>query len=70
LPDWLVAGDVAAGRLKILLRKCATPPMTISAIHRTELRSVPRVRAFIDHMIKAYEREGAEQRHPGRGATD
>lgn len=57
LPDWLVAEDVAAGRLKILLRGFSTRPTVVSAVHRTELRTSPRVKAFVDFFIKIYQRE-------------
>lgn len=61
LPDWLVAADVAAGRLKILLQGFASTPTVVSAVHRTELRGTPRVRAFIEHLAREYEREAAAQ---------
>jgi DNA-binding transcriptional LysR family regulator len=64
LPDWLVADDVAAGRLKLLLRGFATPPTTVSAVHRTELRGAPRVKALIDHLVQAFEREAAARQSP------
>lgn len=59
LPDWLVASDVAVGRLKIVLREFASVPTVVTAVHRTELRGAPRVRAFIDHLVREYEREAA-----------
>lgn len=59
LPDWLVASDVAVGRLKIVLHEFASTPTVVSAVHRTEQRGVPRVRAFIDHLVREYEREAA-----------
>lgn len=59
LPDWLVAADIAAGRLKILLQGFTSTPTVISAVHRTELRGTPRVRAFIEHLAREYEREAA-----------
>lgn len=62
LPDWLVAADVAAGRLKILLREFASAPTVVSAVHRTELRGTARVRAFIDHLTREYQREATAQR--------
>lgn len=61
LPDWLVAADVDAGRLKIVLRGFETRPTVVSAVHRTELRGVQRVRAFIDHLAHVYEREAARR---------
>lgn len=62
LPDWLVAADVTAGRLKLLLRGFASTPTVVSAVHRTELRKAPRVKAFIEHLAREYEREEAAKR--------
>ena len=62
LPDWLVAPDVAAGRLKIVLSSYHTAPTVVSAVYRTELRGVRRVKAFIDHLAEAYAREAAVPR--------
>jgi DNA-binding transcriptional LysR family regulator len=50
LPEWLVAGDVAEGRLQALLPGWGTPPQTLSAVHRMELRGAARVRAFLEHL--------------------
>lgn len=50
LPEWLVADDLAAGRLRRVLAAWSSVPITIWAIHRTELRGTPRVRAFLDAM--------------------
>lgn len=61
LPDWLVAADVAAERLKILLGAYTTRPTQVSAISRTELRGVPRIKTFIEHLLMVYERETAEK---------
>ena len=61
LPDWLVAADVAAGRLQLLLQGFTSKPTVVSAVHRTELRGTPRVRAFIEHLAREYEREAAAQ---------
>jgi DNA-binding transcriptional LysR family regulator len=48
LPDWLVAEDIARGRLRRVLPEWASAPVTAWAVYRAELRGVPRVRAFID----------------------
>jgi DNA-binding transcriptional LysR family regulator len=48
LPDWLVEADLAAGRLQRVLPGWASPAHTAWAIHRTELRGAPRLRAFLD----------------------
>jgi DNA-binding transcriptional LysR family regulator len=47
VPDWLVAKDVAAGGLRVLLTDYHTPPVVISAVYRRELRNAARVRAFL-----------------------
>jgi DNA-binding transcriptional LysR family regulator len=50
LPTWLVAREVEDGTLRTLSLDGFEPePHRIYAIHRTELSSVPRVRAFVDH---------------------
>lgn len=51
LPDWLVADDLASGRLRRVLPDWSAPPITAWAVHRTELRNAPRVRAFLDAML-------------------
>lgn len=56
LPDWLVAADVAAGRLKVLLPGFASMPTVISAVYRTEHRGMSRVKAFVEHLARQYER--------------
>ncbi len=66
LPDWLVAADVAAERLKILLGAYRNRPTQVSAVHRTEMRGVPRIKAFVEHLLKVYERENAEKPHSVR----
>ncbi len=50
LPDWLVADDLAVGRLRHVLPDWASAPLTAWAIYRTELRGSPRLRAFLDAM--------------------
>jgi DNA-binding transcriptional LysR family regulator len=62
LPDWLVAEDLAAGRLKALLPGWETPPQSVFALHRAELRGAPRVRAFVEHLREAWARDAAGAR--------
>ena len=50
LPDWLVAADVEAGRLRRVLPGWRSPPLTAWAIHRAELRGSANVRAFLATM--------------------
>lgn len=54
LPDWLVRDDVDAGRLRRVLGEHASPPVSLWALHRVELRDAPRVRAFLDHVANAF----------------
>ena len=56
LPDWLVREDIAERRLVRVLPDHATPLVGIWALHRIELRDAPRVRAFLDHVTRAFSR--------------
>jgi DNA-binding transcriptional LysR family regulator len=48
LPEWLVADAVARGRLRRVLPGWSSPSITAWAVHRTELRGAPRLRAFLE----------------------
>jgi DNA-binding transcriptional LysR family regulator len=48
VPEWLVASDLAEGRLRRILTTCTSRPITAWALYRSELRRSARVRAFID----------------------
>ncbi len=48
LPDWLVDDAVRAGRLRVILRGWRAAPVTVSALHRAELRGAARVRTFVE----------------------
>jgi DNA-binding transcriptional LysR family regulator len=48
LPEWLVAGDLAEGRLQRLLPTYTSAPIAVWALYRAELRSSPRMRAFLE----------------------
>lgn len=50
LPDWLVASDIGAGRLRRVLPEWSSRPIMAWAVYRVELRGSPRVRAFLDVM--------------------
>jgi DNA-binding transcriptional LysR family regulator len=54
LPDWLVAGDVAACRLKPLLCGWEVSPTIVMALHRVDLRSSSRVKVFLSHLEHCY----------------
>jgi len=50
LPDFLVSSEIAAGRLRRVLPEWSSPPWAATAIHRTEMRGAPHLRAFLDAM--------------------
>jgi DNA-binding transcriptional LysR family regulator len=64
LPDWLVAGDLAACRLKHVLRGWEVSPTIVMALHRVDLRSSPRVKVFLNHLESCYSTEPSP---PGSG---
>ena len=47
LPEWLIERDLAEKRLRRILGEWCTERVSVWAIHRTELRSSPRVRALL-----------------------
>jgi DNA-binding transcriptional LysR family regulator len=48
VPDWLVAQDLAQGRLRRVLPQWSSDPIAAWAIHRSELRGAAKLRAFLD----------------------
>jgi DNA-binding transcriptional LysR family regulator len=54
LPDWLVRDDITAHRLVRVLPELASPPVSLWALHRIELRDAPRVRVFLDHLARVF----------------
>jgi DNA-binding transcriptional LysR family regulator len=53
LPEWLVESDLKHERLRRILGEWSTAPVTIWALHRTELRGSPRVRAVVDAIARS-----------------
>ena len=53
LPDWLVAPELAAGKLRAILPQWTTAGASVAALYRVELRGTPRVRAFVEHLRRA-----------------
>lgn len=47
LPRWLVDRDLAEGRLRHVLSHWCSPPITVYALYRSDLRSSPRLEAFL-----------------------
>jgi DNA-binding transcriptional LysR family regulator len=58
VPDWLVAKDVAAGKLRVLLTEYHSAPVVISAVYRRELRNAARVRAFLSVLTAGQSLDG------------
>lgn len=48
VPDWLVTDDIEAGRLRRVLPEWSSESIDAWAIHRSELRGAPKLRAFLD----------------------
>jgi DNA-binding transcriptional LysR family regulator len=53
LPGWLIAQDLARGRLRRILPDWSSLPITAWAVYRAELRSAPRLRAFLQTLAPA-----------------
>lgn len=48
LPDWVVEAALSDGRLRRVLPGWVSPPIWAWAVHRTELRGAPKLRAFVE----------------------
>jgi DNA-binding transcriptional LysR family regulator len=48
LPEWLVDGDLAQGRLLRLVPDYAVPPVTLFAVYTSRQYMAPKLRSFID----------------------
>lgn len=59
LPDFLVAGDLAAGRLRQVLPGLQSEDVKVVTIYPTRRLLEPRVRRFIDLMVEVLGRDGA-----------
>lgn len=53
LPDWVVAADIEQGRLRRILPKWSSSPITAWAVYRGELRGAARLRAFLEALPKS-----------------
>lgn len=56
LPRFLLEGDVAAGRLHIVLPDYATPEIPVSVVYPSRRHLSPRVRRFVDALAGALDR--------------
>lgn len=50
LPEWLVADDVAAGRLRRLLPEWSASEVDVLALYRADLKGSPKIRALVEHL--------------------
>lgn len=53
-PQWYVAEDIAARRLRHVLPAWTSEPVVIHALYRAAHRDRPRVRLLVDHLRHAY----------------
>ena len=57
--SYMVAHDLAAGRLKTILATCETAPVPIHVIHHEGRRATRKLRAFLDLAIETLRSDGA-----------
>lgn len=62
LPEWMVADALAAGALTRVLPDFATPTSDILAVYPTNRLIAPKVRAFVDHLVREMKRRGLGRR--------
>lgn len=53
LPSWLVADDLAAGRLETVLAHYPAQQLPLFAVYASRRHLSPRLRSFLDHLIQA-----------------
>ena len=58
LPDWLIADDLAAGRLLRLLPSYHEPPQELHAVYASRRYLTPKVRSFIDFLLETLGESG------------
>jgi len=56
LPDWLVATDLATGRLRRVLPTLGSPEVPVTALYRVEQRGWPRLRPVLDALRDGFRR--------------
>ncbi|HUM12604.1 MAG TPA: LysR family transcriptional regulator [Myxococcaceae bacterium] len=54
LPEWLVAEDLAKGRLRRVLPELASPEVPVSALYRVEQRGWPRLRPVLEALREGF----------------
>jgi DNA-binding transcriptional LysR family regulator len=58
LPEWMVADALASGALARVLPDCETPASGIFAAYPTNRLIAPKVRAFVDHLVRELKGRG------------
>lgn len=58
VPYAIVAGDIAVGRLEIVLPEFEIGPAAVYVVYPTRRHLSAKIRAFVDHMVAWFEREG------------
>lgn len=54
MPDWLVAKDLADGRLRRVLPELASPPVPVTVLYRMERRGWPRLRPVLEGLQECF----------------
>ena len=54
LPDWIVADDIASGRLKVLRINPAPPDIPLHAVYVSRRQVAPKLRSFIDFFARRF----------------
>lgn len=58
MPDWMAAAALREGRLQRVLERFATPVSGIYAVYPTRRLLTPRIRVFVDHIVRELRASG------------
>jgi DNA-binding transcriptional LysR family regulator len=64
LPEFVVSEALEARTLRVVLPRAEVAPVAVHAIHRTEARGSPRVRAFVAHLRRTMPLSTATSKSP------
>ena len=53
-PEWQVAKDIEAGRLRPVLEKYAPPATPVHVLFERAKLSSPKIRAFVDYLVEQW----------------
>jgi DNA-binding transcriptional LysR family regulator len=54
LPEFIVAGELARGRLQGILQTYSPPPIAIHALYPSRRQMLAKVRLFIDFLVARF----------------